>query len=212
MIITYHGAGFHRVTFGDTSIAFNPISKDSSLKQTRFGVDIALISLEHPDYNGVENVTHGEKIPFVARGPGEYEVKDVLIKGYPTVSDYNGTRRINTVYLVKLEKMLLLHLGALGTKELPSELKETLDSIDILFVPIGGEGVLEPSPAHELAVSIEPKVVIPSHHIGTGIKNALEIFLKEEGAENGTRTPQEKYTIKAKDIELSQNEVVVLAT
>lgn len=211
MIITYHGAGFHKVTFGDTTLAFNPISKDSTLKQTRFGADIALISLEHPDYNGVEQVTHGEKTPFVTRGPGEYEVKDVLIKGYPTVSHYGGTTLINTVYLVKLEKMLLLHLGALGTKELPSDLKETLDSIDILFAPIGGEGVLEPSPAHELAVSIEPKVVIPSHYAGTGIKNALDIFLKEEGTENSNRKPQEKYTVKAKDIEMSQSEVVVLS-
>ncbi|MBP9760321.1 MAG: MBL fold metallo-hydrolase [Candidatus Pacebacteria bacterium] len=211
MIITHHGAEFFKVSFGDTVITFNPISKESNLKQTRFGADIALISLEHPDMNGVEQVTHGEKKPFVVSGPGEYEINEVLVKGYSTVSKYGGIELINTVYLVRMEKMLLLFLGALNTKDLPADLKEALDEIDILFVPIGGDGVLEPDTAHELAVSIEPRIVIPMHYSGVGIKNALDLFLKEEGTEGESRTPIDKLTIKSRDLDGKQNEVVVLS-
>ncbi len=207
MIITHYGAEFFKVTFGDMTLAFNPIAKESKLKQTRFGADVALVTLEHSDMNGVEQVTHGDKVPFAARGPGEYEVNEVLIKGYPSVSQYGGVERINTIYLVNIEKMHLLFLGALGTKELPAELKEALDDIDILFVPIGGEGVLEPSPAHALAVSIEPKLVIPMHWQGVGMNRSLDLFLKEAG-EGSSRV--DKLTIKARDIDGKQNDVVVI--
>ncbi len=210
MIITHHGAEFFKVSFGATTLACNPISKSSHLKQTRCGADIVLVSLEHEDMNGVELMEHGDREPFVVRGPGEYEVRDVLIKGYPTVSSYGGRERVNTVYLVMLEKMLLLYLGALGTKSLPAELKEAIDDVDVLFVPIGGDGVLEPSDAHELAVSIEPKLVIPMHYGVVGRKDALDLFLREEGGD-GVRTPIDKLTLKAKDLEGKHNDIVVFA-
>lgn len=209
MIITHYGAESIKVVFGDTTLAFNPVSKESRLKQTRFGADIVLISLEHPDMNGVDMVTHGEKEPFVIRGPGEYEKNDILVKGYQTTSSYGGIERINTVYLVKIEKMLLLYLGALATDDLPGDLKEALDSIDILLIPIGGDGVLDPADAHEVAVSITPKIIIPLHWSGVGKPNALQQFLKEEGGDSSV-APLEKLTVKAKDIENTENEIVVL--
>ncbi len=212
MIITHHGAEFFKVSFGDTTLAFNPISKQSKLKQTRFGADVAFISLEHPDMNGADQVAHGERDPFIIRGPGEYEIQDVLIKGYLTKSNYGGVERVNTSYLVTLEKMFILFLGALSTKELPKDLKETLDNIDILFVPIGGDGVLDPQKAYELAVSISPHLIIPMHHEGVGEKDALKRFLKEEGTSSDNHKPINKLTIKSKDIEEKQNEIIVLSS
>jgi hypothetical protein len=74
MIITYYGSEFFKVQFGDTTLAFNPISKDSKLKPSRFGADIVLTSARHADFNGIEQVSHGDKKPFVIDGPGEYVV------------------------------------------------------------------------------------------------------------------------------------------
>jgi hypothetical protein len=42
MIITFLGAESFKVSFGDTTLAFNPISKDSTLKSAKFGADIVL--------------------------------------------------------------------------------------------------------------------------------------------------------------------------
>jgi L-ascorbate metabolism protein UlaG (beta-lactamase superfamily) len=212
MIITHHGAEFFKVSFGDTTLAFNPISKKSKLKPNRFGADIALITNEHPDMNGVEQVGLGEKSPFIIRGPGEYEIKDVLIKGFPITTNYGGEERINTAYLVKLEKMHILFLGATNTSEFSKELNEALDDIDILFVPIGGEGVLEPKAAHKLAVSISPRLIIPMHYVGVGMKDAIKEFLKQEGTETNNHKPEKKLTIKNKDLEGKQNEIVVFTT
>lgn len=212
MIITHHGAEFFKVSFGDITLAFNPISKDSKLKQTRFGADIAFITTEHPDFTGVDQVSHGDKEPFVVRGPGEYEIKDVLIKGYATTSEYGGKELINTAYLVTFEKMLILFLGATNTKELPKGLNEALDKIDILFVPVGGEGVLSPKKAFELALSIGPKLIVPMHCFDIGEKDSLKLFLKEEGASTDNHKPISKLTIKTKDIEDKENEIVVISS
>lgn len=207
MIINYLGGEFIKVQFGDTILAFNPISKDSSLKTSKFGADIVLTSLNHPDMNGVDLVTFGDKKPFVVSGPGEYEVKGVFIQGLPSKSDFDKEERINTIFNVGLDGMNICFLGAINTDELPKEAEEAIDNVDILFVPIGGEGVLEPAKAYKLAVSIEPKIIIPMHYGDIGGKECLKLFLKEAG-ENPT--PVAKLTLKKKDLEGKEAEVVVL--
>lgn len=207
MIINFLGGEFVKVQFGDTILAFNPISKDSSLGTTKFGADIVLQSINHPDMNGVDLISFGDKKPFVITGPGEYEVKGVFIKGLISQSQYGGEKRINTIYTVSLEGMNICFLGAVNSPELPSDTDEAIDEVDILFVPIGGDGVLEPAQAYKLAIGIEPKLIIPIHYGDIGSKDALKQFLKEAG-ENPT--PEKKLTLKKKDLEGKQAQVVVL--
>lgn len=207
MIITYLGGESVKVQFGDTTLAFNPVSKDSSLKAAKYGADIVLSSINHEDMNGVDQVTFGEKKPFVINGPGEYEVKGIFIKGLPSQSEYGGEKRINTIYTVSLEGMNICFLGALNQVELPKEADEEIDAVDILFVPIGGGGVLEPAKAYKLAVSMEPKIIIPIHYGDIGGKDSLKVFLKEAG-ENPS--PVNKLTLKKKDLEGKDADVIVL--
>ena len=210
MIISYHGGECFKIVFGDTTLAINPISKESKLKAVRFGADIVLISLIHPDFDGVEQVISGKQKPFVIYGPGEYEVRKVVVRGFPAISEYGGEERIDTVYLVKLEGMNLCFLGPLATPKLSSLVRGSLDNIDILFVPVGGDGVLDAKAAHELAVDLSPNIIIPMHYGEIGKENALATFLKEEGAENTKAL--EKLTIKRKDLEGKEGDIVVLAS
>ncbi|MDP6388029.1 MAG: MBL fold metallo-hydrolase [Candidatus Pacebacteria bacterium] len=211
MIITYHGGECFKVSFGDTALAINPISKESKLRTVRFGADIAIVSLNDKDFNGIEQIAHGEKKPFVISGVGEYEVKKVFVKGFPSVSQYGGEERINTIYSIHLEGMNLVFLGALSTKKTEAQVKEALGDIDVLFLPIGGNGVLDASAAHALSVELEPKIVIPMHYgeIEEGGKGkALAKFLKEDGEENGKQS--DRLTIKKKDLEGKEGEIIVL--
>src|SRR5882762_823370 len=113
MVISYLGGECFKISQGDLTLAFNPPSKDSSLKTSKFGADIALVSLNHEDFNGAENAAFGERQPFVISGPGEYEVKGVAVRGFGSESDYGGQKGINTIYSVSLEGMNLCFLGAL---------------------------------------------------------------------------------------------------
>lgn len=209
MIITYQGVEFFKVQFGDTTIAFNPISKDSKFKNTRFYSDIALVSLNHKDMNGCENLSYNGKDPFVISGPGEYEIKGIFIKGFASKSNYDGKERINTIYSVTLENMNLCFLGALSDINLSNDVKEALGDIDILFVPIGDNNVLGAAKAEKLSVELEPKIIIPMHFGDVGAKDALKNFLKEAGEDNVK--PIDKLTVKKKDLDGKMGEIVVLS-
>ena len=209
MIITYQGVEFFKVQFGDIILAFNPISKESKFKTTRFFSDIALVSVNDKDFNGVENLSYNGKDPFVISGPGEYEVKEVVIKGFPSKSVYGGKDRINTIYSVHLEGMNICFLGALSDENLSKEVTEDLGDVDILFVPIGGDGVLNPAKAGKVAVEIEPRIIIPMYFGDIGEKDALKKFLKETGQED--TKAQDKLTLKKKDLDGKEGEVMILS-
>ena len=210
MIITHYGGEFFKIQFGDATLALNPVSKYSKLKSSRFGADVALVSLNNLDFNGVDQIGFGEKLPFIISGPGEYEIKDIFIKGFKFTSKYGGEECINTIYSISLENMNLCFLGAVSMTELPAEIKEALGDIDILFLPIGGEGVLTAAEANKLATALEPKMIIPMHFDGVGDKKALVTFLKESGSED--IKPIDKLTIKKKDLEGKEGDVVVLSS
>lgn len=178
MIITYNGLQAIKVQFGDTVLAF--------------------------DMNVVEYTNRQDKKSFKVAGPGEYEIGGVFIRGIPSKSNYGGKERTNTIYSVSLENMNLCFLGALSEANLTSEAISALDGIDILFVPIGGEGVLSPSEAEKLSVSLEPSIIIPIHYEAESLKK----FLKESGAEAVKAI--DKLTVKKKDLEGKEGEIVVL--
>jgi hypothetical protein len=207
MVISYMGGECFKVSLGDLTLAFNPPSKDSALKASKFGSDVVLISTAHQDFNGVENASFGDREPFVISGPGEYEVKGVMVRGFGSTTEHDGAT-LNTIYSVVLDGMNLCFLGALSTPQLPAAAKQELDDIDILFLPVGGNGVLDHAEAYKLAVQLEPKAIIPMHYGALGDKDGLKLFLKEAGAE--AIKPLEKLTIKKKDLEGKEVEIIVL--
>lgn len=202
MIITYHGGQCFKVSFGDTTLAFDPIAKQSKLDPVKFGSDVAFVSLNHPNFNGADQVAHGNKQPFVVAGPGEYEIGDVTARGWGVETTYDTQKRFNTIYQVQLEGMNIVFLGALNEPELDSKILGEFGDIDILFVPIGGGDVLEVPQASKLATKLEAKIIIPMHFDASSLK----AFIQEEGADV---KPVEKLTLKKKDLLGSTGELVV---
>lgn len=213
MVITHHGGQCFKVTFGDLTLVFDPISKKGTLPAVRFGSDVALVSRNHPDMNGVEEVSFAGKEPFIINGPGEYEHSGVTVQGFLTKSEYGlpkGTESaVNTVYAVSLEGMTLVHLGALSDPMLSQEAREAIDEIDVLFLPIGGDGVLDAAKAAKLAVTLEPRIIIPMHWSGMGEPKALDHYLKEEGNES---EKVDKLTLKKKDAAEKDGAIIVITS
>lgn len=211
MVITHHGGQCFKVTFGDLTLVFDPIAKGASIPSVRFGADIALVSRNHADMNGVAEVTYGDKEPFAITGPGEYEKEGVTVQGFLTKSQYGLAKgqaeAINTVYAVKLEGMTLVHLGALSDTTLSLEAREAIDEIDVLFVPVGGDGVLDPAEAAKISTFLEPKIIIPMHWSGMGEKDALDTFIKAAGGES---EKMDKLTLKKKDAAEKDGAIMVI--
>lgn len=208
MIITHYDKQFFKVQLGDTVIAFNPIGKESKIKSARFGADIAICSVNNPDYNGVDAVVYGDKEPMVIKGPGEYETRGIFIKGIPTETLISGKKYINTIYYFELDGIKICFLGAYAGKQLPAVTNEVIEDVDILFIAIDGNDEVNPAEAYALAVSLEPKVIIPMDYDDKG--KALKTFLKEGDSED--LKPLDKYTVKRKDLEGCEGDIVVLSS
>jgi len=206
MVISYYGAECFKVQFGDLTLAFNPPSKNSKEKSPRFGADVAFITTSHPDMNGAEQVSFGDKKPFVVSGPGEYELKGITARGFLSETKYGGEKRINTIYKVSIEGMNIVFLGPLSDASLTADVKSEIEDADILFVPIGGGEVMDSGTAYKLEVNLEPSIIIPMHY-GDDKSKELAKFLKECG-ENPA--PVEKLTLKKKDIAEKQGSVTIL--
>lgn len=206
MVITYYGAQFLKIQLGDTVLAINPISKESGIKAPRFGSDIVLVTVNDPLFNGVENASFGDKTPYVISGPGEYEIKEIFINGFPSEFKTKKETKINTVYHLSMEGINICFLGALSSDFGP-KVKEAIDGVDILFVPVSGGDFLSPVEASKIATNLEAKIVIPMDYERIS-KDALKTFLKEWGDEKAPVS--DKLVIKKKDLEGKDGEVVVL--
>ena len=187
-------------------LALNPVSKSSQTGiSAHFGTDIAIVTTNHPDYNGVEQLSHGERTPFVITGPGDYEVKEIFIKGVLSEAVIGGKKFINTVYIFSVDNINIAFLGALSDTELSKESHEAINSPDIVFIPIGGKGMLDAKAAAKLASSLEPKLIIPMDYD----ESTLKAFLKELSEEKAEVV--DKLTLKRKDLDNKEGEVVVLS-
>lgn len=211
MIITYFGEQFFKIGQREMVLAFNPVSKTAkSSVSAHFGSDIAFVTTNHSLFNGVEQLSHGERMPFIISGPGDYEVKDVFVKGVMSKAIIFGKDYINTIYSFTLDNIKVAFLGALADSEISKEAQEVIDSPDILFVPIGGKNVskevslLDAKSAAKLALLFEPKLIIPMSYDD----NSLKMFLKELGEDKAEVV--DKLTLKLKDLDGKEGEVVIL--
>ena len=211
MIITYFGEQFFKIGQGEMVLAFNPVSKTAkSDVSAHFGSDIAFVTTNHSLFNGVEQLSHGERMPFVISGPGDYEVKDVFVKGMMSNASISGKNFINTIYSFTLDNIKVAFLGALADSEISKEAQEVIDSPDILFIPIGGKNVskevslLDAKSAAKLALLFEPKLIIPMSYDDSSLK----MFLKELGEDKAEVV--DKLTLKLKDLDGKEGEVIIL--
>ena len=195
MEIIHLGHASFRIRGKQKTLVTDPYSpEDTGLKFPKIEADIVTVSHQHQDHNQASGVLGN---PRIFDSPGEYEVGGVKILGFLTFHDsQKGTERgKNTVFQIKMDGVVLVHLGDLGER-LSGELVEILSGADILFAPVGGIYSLDAKQAFEVVAQLEPKVVIPMHYSVPGLKFSLDPlskFLKEMGKED--IRPQPKLVI-----------------
>ncbi len=193
MEITWLGHSCFRIRSKEASIVTDPYDDSIGLKIGKVTADILTITHGHGDHNNRAAVG-GE--PKVVDGPGEYEIRGVLITGIRTShDDGSGKRGSNTVYLVEAEDLVVCHLGDLGHVPTPEQV-EQMSNVDILMIPVGGNYTINAGQAAEVVSLIEPKIVIPMHFKIEGLKVELDTvdkFCREMGVKSPQ--PQPKLTV-----------------
>jgi hypothetical protein len=203
MNITWHGDSFFQINVQkekqeNINIVIDP---DSKWRSSKNKAEIILLTKEEDGFLNNND-------SFVISSPGEYEIKDVYVKG---ISEKNK----KTFYFIEAEGLSLCHLGEFTDKELSPEQQESIGNVDILMIPAGGGALIEPKVAAQIVSQIEPKIVIPMNH-GTGkdsLKNktkqeGVEEFLKVMGIKNKEELP--KLSIKAKDLLTEEKTKIII--
>lgn len=130
---------------------------------------------------------------FSVDGPGEYEVRDVLLTGVRTYRDdaKGAERGRGTAFVVELDGLHTIHLGDVGHLLSQDELGD-IGQVDIACVPVGGS--LSATKTAALIAQLDPKLVIamPICANETDCAEALAKFFHEMG---GDPTAQPKLSV-----------------
>jgi len=144
--------------------------------------------------------------PFTIASPGEYEVKGIFIYAIPLPKHGDKSEHI---FWIEAEEVVLVHPGPLD--HLPGEAElQKIEGLDVLFTPVGGDGVLDDKKAAELASELEPRIVIPMLYKLPDLKGksaSAEPFLKAVGRKS---EPLPKLKMTRKDLPSDEMRVVVL--
>ena len=171
MDITWLGYAALRARTRAASVVMEPAARSAGVDMGRPNADIVTVSHDHPSHAHVAGV-RGE--PVVLTRPGEYEIQGMQLLGVAThlapaadaagEATENGAPAIrggrNVVFVLEAEQLRVAHLGGMGTPP-TSEESEQLSGVDVLVVPVGGEGALKTAAAARLTRQLEPRVVIP---------------------------------------------------
>jgi L-ascorbate metabolism protein UlaG (beta-lactamase superfamily) len=206
--ITWLGLSCFRIRGSQAVIITDPFPPGLGYTLGKPTADIVTISHPHNSHSYDQGINGEHRL---VKGPGEYEISGVLILGINTFHDSvkGQSRGKNTIYLMEIDGVNVLHLGDLG-HVLSDEQVEEIGNVDVLLLPVGGITTINAAMAAEVIRKLEPKVVIPMHYKTAKTERDLEPvenFLKEMGQTQVE--PRPKLNVSRTNLPLT-TEVVVL--
>ncbi|MEO8461794.1 MAG: MBL fold metallo-hydrolase, partial [Chloroflexota bacterium] len=203
MEITWYGRTCIRLKGRDAVVVADPYP--AVVGPTGRGITGDILTFSHPDdqplpkSKGKRSRDGSTAIPasldeaFVLDGPGEFEVKEVLVTGVRTFrDDQRGAERgRGTAFVVELDGLHVIHLGDIGHL-LNEERLGDIGAVEIVCVPIGG--ALSSTKAAELVAQLDPRLVIamPVCPEEADCAEAISKFFQEMG---GTPVAQPKLSV-----------------
>jgi len=157
MDIQFYGANCIALTTKQARVVIDDNLADLGGKPIAKTGDIALFTAAH------DKAVQGAKITIDQ--PGEYEVSGVSIYGIPARAHIDeASGRTATMYKLIVDDLRILVAGHVYP-ELSDKQLEQIGMIDVMFVPVGGNGyTLDGVGALKLIKKVEPKLVIPTHY------------------------------------------------
>ena len=189
---------------GELSIVVNPYSQVKGLPKLRKqNAHIIVASKEDSAYCDDKNFS---KEAFVITTPGEYEIKGVLIG-----AEYVGTEKERTlIFRMDIENVALGFCIGLSSVDMTA-IESTLEGIDVLFISVGGKGLIDSKKAMDVVAELEPRMVIPMEYKSKAspvARDDISAFSKEFG----TTKPvvSSKFKLTKKDLPTTDRQLLLL--
>ncbi len=208
MDLTWLGGAATRMRTRSAAVVMDPYDKSAGGTMGRPDAHIITVSHDDPLRNGTSQVAPAEGEPMVLTGPGEYEIRGVIIEGVRSSlrGDGDPTSLRSTLWLFEAEDLRVAHLGGMGVP--PSgDAMDVLSVADIVFVPIGLPDTLQGADAAKAVRAMEPSIVIPIGY-DPADQTALKAFVSAMAA-----TPEEpvsRFTVNRRDIADETKRLVLL--
>lgn len=196
MDLQYYGANCIRITTKNANIIIDDNLADLGVSSVTKTGDIALFTGSHGEPD--------TEVKLLIDYPGEYEVSNVSIRGVAARAhiDEEGQKSA-VIYRLLADDMRIAVLGHVYP-ELSDEQLEGIGMIDVLFVPVGGNGyTLDSLGALKLIKKIEPKLVIPTHYADSKLAYPVPQQDLAEALKNLAMEPKEtvaKLKLKPSDL------------
>ena len=200
MEITWYGHSCFRLTERNyATVVTDPFdSKKVGYDALRLKSDIVTVSHDAPGHSNTDAV---KGVSHIINGAGEFEIGGVFITGVQSDSG-SGKKKSkepsarNTIYVFDYDGITVAHLGDL--KQTPSQSEiESLGTVNVVLVPVGGGNGLNAAKAAEVISLIEPNLVVPMHYSTPAAKvslDSLNKFIKEMGLSKAETQPSLKVT------------------
>ncbi len=149
---------------------------------------------------------------FAINQPGEYEVSDISIQGIAARSHVDEDKgQSATMYRLIIDGVRIGIVGHIFPKLNDTQL-EALGTVDILFVPVGGNGyTLDGIGAQKIVKDIEPRVVIPTHYDAKGLSYEVPQTPLDDAVKGlGMEVSETLDEIKMKNFELGDGTKLVV--
>ena len=195
MELTWYGRTCIRLRGKDAVVVADPYQ--AVVGPTGRGITGEIVTFSHPDdappakargrvaRDGTTALPTSLESAFDLVGPGEYEVRNVLLTGVRTYRDdaRGAERGRQTAFVIELDGLHTIHLGEIGHL-LSEEKLGDIGSVDIACVPIGGG--LSPKMTAELVAQLDPRIVVAmplNDDEVDGTAEAIARFFHEMGGE-----------------------------
>lgn len=198
--IKWHGQSFFEIkSSAGTTIVIDPHNLEAYGRR-QVKADAVLISHYHIDHSALDPIANARDTKIIyglknkKKGEGnrrddefaniDEKVKDVHVRSLGSYHDEVGgmKRGKNSIFILDVDGLRIVHLGDLGHKLHSSTLKK-LGKVDVLMIPVGGTYTLNGSDAKEVVAQIKPRRYIIPMHYGTAVYRhllGLDEFLDEQ--------------------------------
>ena len=179
----WHGQSFFELkTSKGTRIVFDPHAIEAYGRKT-VEADLVLLSHNHTDHMRLDVISNrGRKeiqgLKLVGKRWDwnliDENFRDVNIR---TVGAYHDRsqgmeRGKNTIFVLEVDGLKIVHLGDLGHK-LDEEQMKQIGPVDVLMIPVGGVYTINGYDAKEVVAQLRPRHFILPMHYGTKVYDEL---------------------------------------
>ncbi len=206
MEIEYHGGNCFSLSTKKTTVLVNDNLDELGLKGKQ-KADIVLFT------NAPKDADHSEA-KLIIEQPGEYEASNISIQGVAARAHMDEAGKLSaTIYKIIADDVKIAVVGHIYP-ELSDDQLEAIGTVDILIVPVGGNGyTLDPIGALKIIKKIEPKIVIPSHYADKAVKYPVVQQELSDALKSLSMEPKEtieKLKVKPADLMVEGTQLIVL--